>query len=29
LGASARGDLDLAQEIGVAYQRVARIQGAD
>jgi len=27
LGASAHGDLDLAQEIAVAYLRVARIQG--
>jgi serine/threonine protein kinase len=27
LSASARGDLDLAQEIGAAYLRVARIQG--
>jgi serine/threonine protein kinase len=27
LGASARGDPDLAQEIGAAYMRVARIQG--
>ena len=27
LGLSARGDLDLAQEIGAAYLRVARIQG--
>ncbi|HTS25455.1 MAG TPA: protein kinase [Bryobacteraceae bacterium] len=27
LGASAHGDLDLAQEIGAAYMRVARIQG--
>ena len=27
LGASARDDLDLAQEIGEAYMRVARVQG--
>jgi serine/threonine protein kinase len=27
LGSSAHGDLDLAQEIGAAYMRVARIQG--
>lgn len=27
LGSSAHGDLDLAQEIGAAYLRVARIQG--
>ena len=27
LGASARGDLDLSQEIGAAYMQVARVQG--